>query len=393
VAAVWALTLARLRHRPAPWLLLVVGVAVALALPVVSAATGLVVATRALSHAVDQLPPGERTVVATYGGTPDPAVQRHDDAIARDGLTRLTAAPIHHQVLYGELADTAGDTYRLGASDNLADEVRVTSGRLPTTCLPARCEVLLTGSDHGPRLDSALGLVIVGTGVRTDPLLLPGTLDPGADALLLLGADPDALQRLSRLEHFPKGSGWVAALDVERIVSLGVPAYADLSRTVSDGLALSVRSLVLSVPDDALVREDARASSSRGRFALVGGATAVLALGFALVAAVGLRREHRDVAGLLRRRGAARPAVAVFAVAGTGAAVVAGTFAGAVVGWVSAWALARGTPLHPPASSVATTALLDSLPTVALLALIAVTVTTAVLSWPESRPRAAWRVV
>jgi hypothetical protein len=76
VGAVGDLTLARLRHHPGRWALVAAGVALALALPVVSAATARVVAARALSTAVEALPPGERTVIAAYGGSRDPAQER-----------------------------------------------------------------------------------------------------------------------------------------------------------------------------------------------------------------------------------------------------------------------------------------------------------------------------
>jgi hypothetical protein len=393
VGAVGQLTWARLRHRPGRWLLLALGVALALLLPVVSAATGQLVAARTLSNAIDGLPAGERTVIASYGGTADPSAQQRDSALVRTGITALTSRPIGHQMLFGELADGVGETYRLGATDDLAQQVRLTSGHLPTSCTPQRCEVVLTGTTTSPVLDPALGLVVVGTGVRTDPLLLPGTFDPGPAARLLLGADPDALQRLSSLEQFPRGSGWVARLDPERIISLGVPAYADLSRQVSDDLSLKVRALVLSVPDDALLREDARAATSQSRFALLGGATAVLVLGFVLVAAVGLRREHREVARLLRRRGASSTSALLFAALGTGVAVVLGALLGTATGWVTAYVAAGAQPLHPPAAALATLSVVDALPTLLLLVVAAIALTTAVLVWPDGRERSAWHVV
>lgn len=346
MGAIGELTRARFRHRPGRWLLVAVGVALALALPVVSAATGRVVAARALASAVEALPVGERTVVAAYGGTQDPAEQRRDASLVRDGLGRLTSQPLVHQMLFGELADGTGGTYRLAASDALGQQVRVTSGRLPQSCTPQRCEVLLTGPGSAPDV-TGLGLVVVGTGERTDPLLLPGTFDPGPAARVLLGADTDALQRLAALAQFPRGAGWVAPLDPERVTQLGVPAYADLSRQVGDELSLKIRALVLAVPDDALLREDDRAAASRGRFALLGGTTAVLALGFVLVAAAGLRREHVATAGLLRRRGASSRALLRFALLGAGTAVLVGAVAGALVGWLAAWVAASRTPLAP----------------------------------------------
>ena len=129
MGVVGELTRARLRRHPAGWLLLVVGVALSLALPVLSAATGLIVAGRALENAVAALPVGERSVVAAYGGTQDQDQQRRDDSTVRAGLARLTALPVSAQMLFGEISDGGGVTFRLGASDALASQVRLTSGR------------------------------------------------------------------------------------------------------------------------------------------------------------------------------------------------------------------------------------------------------------------------
>ena len=93
---------------------------------------------------------------------------------------------------------------------------------------------------------------------------------------------------------------------------MGVPAYTAGSREVANAMSLTGQAFALTVPDDALAREDARAQASTGRFAVLGGAAAVLVLGLAVVAAAGLRREHGVLARLLapaRRRPAhGRPA-------------------------------------------------------------------------------------
>ena len=387
------LTGARMRRHPAGWLLLVLGVALALALPVLSAATGRIVAGQVLQNAVSQLPAGERTVVAAYGGTQDVARQRADDAAVRAGLARLTSLPVSAQMLFGEISDGAGVTYRLGGSDALSSQVRLTSGRLPSSCTPTRCEVVATGPASAPALDPALGLVIVGSAVRTDPLLLPGTFDPGPESYLLLASDPDALQRLSSLTRFPRGAGWVGAIDPARIAELGVPAYAELSRTVADGLALDVDTLVLAVPDDVLLREDARAATSQSRFALIGGAAAVLVLGFVLVAAAGLRRDHLEAAALLRRRGASRRTLRRFALAGSTTAVLCGALLGLALGSVAAYAAILRQAVHGDPGTQARLAVIDALPSVVVLGLAAVALTAAVLLWPSAREETAWHVV
>ena len=54
---------ARLRHRPARWLLVCLGVAAATVLPVTAQGTASVVAAAALSHGVESLPAGDRSLL------------------------------------------------------------------------------------------------------------------------------------------------------------------------------------------------------------------------------------------------------------------------------------------------------------------------------------------
>ena len=55
---------AGVRHRPASWILLAVGVAIAVALPVFAAGLRLEASTAAVRSAIDALPPASRAVLA-----------------------------------------------------------------------------------------------------------------------------------------------------------------------------------------------------------------------------------------------------------------------------------------------------------------------------------------
>lgn len=387
------LALAQLRHRPARYTVLALGIALAVTLPVVARASATLVAGRTLVAAIDALPAGQRSLTISYGGTQDPARQAANDALVRGQLARLTSAPARHEMLFGELSDGRGQSYRLGAADQLADTVRLTSGRLPVPCTQRRCEVLMTGPGPAPTLDPSLGVVVVGTAVRTDPLLLSGTFDPGETVPLLLADGADATERLQSLTLFPRGSGWVAAPDPKRIAVMGVPSYTALSRQVSDDLALSVQAFVLTVPDDALSREDSRAALSTGRLAVLGGAGAVLVLGLTFVAAAGLRREHAALTGLIRRRGAGRAAVVRLTAVITAVVVGAGTLVGLAIGGVVAALLAAADPVSPPAASMAVSAVAGSLLVVLALAVASVGAAMAVLLWPDSSRSTAWHTV
>ena len=144
---------AGLRHRPARYAVLALGLALSVALPVLGQASAVVVAGRTLVAAIAALPPGERSLTVTYGGAEEPAAQHTDDAFVRGQLAGLTSAPARREVLYGQLSDGHGNDYNLGAADGLADAMRVTSGRAPAPCTPTRCEVVLTGPGPAPRFD------------------------------------------------------------------------------------------------------------------------------------------------------------------------------------------------------------------------------------------------
>lgn len=393
MAVVVTLAFARLRHRPARYALLALGISLAVALPVVARASAGLVAGRTLVAALAALPAGERSLVVSYSGSQDPARQRANDQLVRAQLARLTTAPVRREMLFGELSDGRGTTYRLGAADQLADAVRLTSGRLPTACLPTRCEVVMTGPGPAPRLDPSLGVVLVGTAVRTDPLLLPGTFDPGPAATLLLADGADAAERLQSLTLFPRSSGWVAAPDPARIAAEGVPAYTAMSRQVADDLDLLGQQLVLTVPDDALARQDERAALSASRLAVLGGTGAVLVLGLTFVAAAGLRREHGALTALLRRRGTSRSGILALTTTLAGTVVVIGAGLGLAMGAAAAAILSARDPVVPPPASVAAAAVGQSLPVVAGLAVLATAAAVAVLLWSETSRATAWHSV
>src|SRR5204862_84091 len=148
----------------------------------------------------------------------------------------LSARTARRQLLYRPLADVAGGTFGLGAADDLDHAVRITQGRAPASCRPERCEVVIVGTGT-PTLDPALGLVPVGRAVRTDPLLLGGTFDPGRAAPLLLVDGVEAGSRIAALSAFQRSYGWVAPVDLDRVRQLGVAGYLARSARAPDAPA------------------------------------------------------------------------------------------------------------------------------------------------------------
>lgn len=128
---------------------------------------------------------GRRSAIISFNGLLEADELADLDQVARRELPTLTEGPVRREVEYRTLADASGTDFVLAATDRLAGAVRLVSGRMPSSCTATRCEVVeivpTAGDFAGTTADVAdLGLVVVGTVERTDPLLLSGTFDPGS---------------------------------------------------------------------------------------------------------------------------------------------------------------------------------------------------------------------
>ena len=333
-----SLVLARLRYRPARFVLLILGVALAVALLVVARAQGELVAARSAGVAVAQLPPGERSLAVSYNGFLDAREQAQIGNDVQRRLAPLSQGRPQPQLLFREISDNRGSTFFVGATDGLASHVRLKEGRLPTSCTPTRCELVRVEVPGAPTVDPdpTLGFVVVGTVERTDPLLLSGTFNTGAGVPLLLGDGVAAVGANAALDAFGRTYGWVAPIDLQRVLREGVPGYLRQSAAAFDLLFHDRMGLILTTPDQALLSAQSRADRSGRRFALLGAFGSVLLLGFAALAAAGMRPRHEQLVGLLRQRGA-RPSTLVGVTVGELLAVV---LLGAVLGvaGASTWA-------------------------------------------------------
>jgi hypothetical protein len=381
---VLALIGGRARAYAGQWALVAVGVAIATSVPVLTSASTRVASAGALEHGLAELPAGQRSVTVSANGFLTPAELSRTDAVVRSRLDRLTATAPLRQMVFHRLSDSRGGQLTLGAVDHLGSAVRLVSGRFPTSCTPQRCEVVQVGAGATP-YTGQLGIVVVGRAARVNPLLLSGTFDPGADAPLLLGAHTRQMAQSRILVNFQRTWGWVAPIDLKLVGRIGVKAYLARSNSVADDL-FARPGLALTAPDDVLRAEDERARRSGQRFALLGGTSAALVLGLAVVAAVSVRRDHLAVIRLLLTRGATPGQLSRFSVVEAlwpslvGAAVgVFGAYVGALVYWDS---------------SVAAAGLTGGLPTSALLAALAVGAVGLTLRWaPAAGERAAWQAV
>ncbi len=341
---------ARLRHAWRSWSVAVAGLALAVAVPVVTSAVGSLTAAAALREGLAALPAGERSVVVSYNGIIDPQQYTRLDALVAAAVPRIASPPIRRQMLYRQITDGAGGGFVLAGTDQLSGAVRVVAGRAPRSCTPTRCEVIALGAQTvQPPAD--LGLVVVGRAERTDPLLLTGTFDPGVGVPVLVGDGVRAVSALASLSAFGRSAGWVAPLDADRLRATGVEGWVREGAQVAQDLWRDGEGLVVTSPDDALREQGRRATLSGQRFALLGSSMAVLLLGTAVIGGASVRRDHEAFRAALRLRGASDGQTRAATAAEVAAVAVASLVGGLALGGSGAAALAAraGLPVLPTA--------------------------------------------
>jgi hypothetical protein len=371
-AVIAGLVGARLRHAGGRWRIVAVGLAAGAAIPVLIAGSAAVTADAALRHGVADLPVGDRTVVVSYNGLLDRPEAAALDRDVRSQLPRLASGPVRRQLIFRTMSDTAGGTFVLGATDGLASAVTLVDGRLPRSCTPTRCEVVVVPPPGGevadPRLPP-LGLVVVGHARRTDPLLLSGTFEPEVGRPLLLADGVDAAASIEALSAFQRSYGWVTPLEIGAVHRLGVTGWIRAGVDTADELWRRRTGVVLTTPDDALAAQDTRARASSRRFALLGGTAGVLLLGAAVAGGAALRHDHARFVGALQRRGASPAQVGAVVTGEVAATAAAGAVLGTALGaGVTAFLAARG---DLPVASTAWHAVVAGAPAVLALATLA----------------------
>src|SRR3954464_5989092 len=137
-----SLAVAQLLHQKARWSLLVAGIALVVAVPVVAAGMAHSVTAQAVRRTISHLSTTDRTLLVSQEasstlriGTPE---QANREVHAQ--LARLSATPARRALIFRQLS-ADGATFHIAATDHLADGVRLTSGHLPEPCTRTRCEV------------------------------------------------------------------------------------------------------------------------------------------------------------------------------------------------------------------------------------------------------------
>src|SRR4051812_6178281 len=177
-AAPWNVAVARMRARPGRSLLLAAGVAGATAMLIGVLGGGTVARDRAVQSALAALPAGDRSFRVDSFGLPPGESYGAADRKVRRILAPLSASEPITGTFFRQLVIGNG-LVQLVSLDRLPSFVRLQSGRLPRTCVPARCEVLQLGAGgRSSWRQRGIDLVRVGVAAVPDKALFGDWLTP-----------------------------------------------------------------------------------------------------------------------------------------------------------------------------------------------------------------------
>jgi hypothetical protein len=387
----------RLTRRGGRLVLVVAGLAAAAAMLAAVLAGSLAAEDQSVGRAVSALQPDVRAVRVNWfsvGGQVAPYAIL--DAHVRRELRHVAPVRAFGTSLYRE-STLGGAFLGLGAVDDLGRWVRLRSGRLPRTCSPSRCEVLVIR--RGGRIPNVPGLRLVAVGegdLRSgtlfgDAVPVAGQLQSAfvqamvryhrpAPPPLVLANGVAALDRQRRLHDAYRSYGWVLPLDRGLVRAWAVRGLAARIETVRTELQAEPFGFALRAPTDEL---RAAADSSRvagRRLFLLGGEAVALLLAFTVLVATRLRRDVDASRERLGSSGVRRWQVEAEIVTESAAMAVAGTLLGWLVGVAVAVALAARS--GEPVGALVRHSLLsgDGIAAALLLALGAVLVLVAALA-------------
>ena len=339
--ATWAalrVSAARLRARPLRPILVVSGVALAFAMVVSVVGGSLVARQQALRQGLAQLPEDQRGFRVDRFGLPlSPADYRRQDRNVRRVLGTLATGQVRRVVFFRQLR-VQGQLVEIAAVDRLPEILTRLKGRLPRTCTAAGCEVLVIGGGPARLAEGAVRLNVVGSAQLRDPNIFgyvaAATEGKAAPPLILLAPSIESLQSWDALKPYYRAYSWLSPLQAEDLHTWQIgPILARESRAQAalDSADFAFR---LSSPDEELLNADRRGQVAARRLMLVGGETSALLLGFAVIAAIGLRRGLAAERRRLLARGSRRWQALLTLVAEVGAMTLVGAVVGIAAGGV-----------------------------------------------------------
>jgi len=332
--------------------LVAVGIVAGSAVLAAVVAGRLVMQDRALQLALRGLAPENRTVQVVWSGAVD-AFPGLDRAVTPK-VTALTGERPVAAMLFRE-ASIQGRLVNVRAADDLGRYVSLVSGRLPTVCVPAHCEVLrLEGSGPVPSTKH-LNLIVVGRATLKPDAPFAGFVLPAPQTTMVAQAvryhtpQPSpvviangvaGLSRTPELASFYRAYGWFLPVSNGEVHPWSVPQFESEVQQLSAAIDARSGQFQVTAPTDTLEAAAAASRVAARRLLLLGGEGAALLIAFTVLAAAALRREVGDARRRLTWFGARRFQVELFTLGESAAIALAATAVGWVVGGAVAAAIA-----------------------------------------------------
>jgi hypothetical protein len=350
------LAAARVRRRPARWLLPALGMALAAAFVAGVAAQAQIAGDQSARSVLAAVSPLDSQVRVTWQGPVSPGVTDQARALLRGlGLGSPT------EVLLMNPVRLAGVVVRPAAIDSLG---RWLPGPWPGRlgpCRPENCPMLLVGGGPPPKVASALTaadvrIQVVGSSPLRSAVPLGFAPSSAGAGPVLVTWDVAGLDAVPGLSGLYRTHSWLAPLTTTGLRWWQLAGVEDRLERSQARLLLSGSQFSLSAPFTALDEARAAASVAPQRLLLAGGgALTALAL-FIVLAGGGLRRDQRAELDRLRNAGARTRQCVLFVAVESGWLSATALIAGAVAGIGAAALLASSQ--GEPAGAIVTHAVI-----------------------------------
>lgn len=289
---------------------------------------------RAVQRALAQLQPSDRVVQVVWSGVPAQSGLSLPqlDVLARAAVTPLIGTPPFRVAVFRQ-ANWGGAFVNLGAVDGLGRWTTITQGRAPRSCTATRCELVQVGG--APVHPQLPGFAVVGRAIFKPGAPLAAYFGAGGEQrppiLVANGVLGFAAAPLPDAALIARTYGWIVPVAPRAVHDWELASLGDRIDAAQARLERRSDIFTVSGPTDTIrdIRVTSRVAAQR--LLILGGDAAVLLLGFAVLAAARLRRDHADVRRRLTWAGATRAQVML--VAGTEAVLI--TLVATIAGWLA----------------------------------------------------------
>jgi hypothetical protein len=291
----WTLAWARLRKHSLRTLSSAVAISLGLLSLLLLQGISYSTSNSLVSYSLSKLAAGDRTLTLTSSKIiADPLLYQAIDTYLAKHLASLATGELTREVLYHERSDPHGTGFYFGAVENLSNSIRVTSGRLPTTCNPQLCEVIQIGGqkDSQPQVES-FGLRIVGRASNRDTHLFSGTMAPSDGAPILVAEGIASSRAVKHFQNLQGANAWVSGINLKRIGIEGADKYLSGMLAFENQLSIDRPEITLTWPQDALSGASDQAKTISSKFVLLNFVVGALLVAFLILFSLRYRREHK----------------------------------------------------------------------------------------------------